>query len=268
VRKRLRKPAHYFLQRSEPRLIARRITSLIYGLSLPVRAGRLIVSHPVLIAWSTLPVALTCVLYYYLLRSINAEVETFILGHVSTASWLLVLMAKVVILIVAALTFSFLASLAATPFNDFLAESSERWASAGHQPLLPLPAFPSAGIFSGYWRNKVRLIGIDLLKTAASLAMGIVALFCSWIPGLNLIALALSFLILAFQFISYPQTRRGQSVGDAVHFLFRHFFACFGFGAAVLLLFSIPFVSIFSLPLAVVGGTLLVGRASSDRELR
>jgi CysZ protein len=237
-------------------------------MSLPFRAGRLIVSHPVLLAWSALPIALTCALYYYLLHSINAEVENFILGHVSTASWFLVLIAKVLIFIIAALTFSFLASLVATPFNDFLAESSERWACTGNQPLLPLPTFPESGIFSGYWRNKIRLIGIDSLKTIASLTVGIIALFCSWIPVLNLVAFALSFLILAFQFVSYPQTRRGQSVGYAVHFLFRHFFACFGFGAAVLFLFSIPFVSIFSLPLAVVGGTLLVGRASTDGELR
>jgi CysZ protein len=190
------------------------------------------------------------------------------MGHVSTGSWFLILVAKILIFIIAALTFSFLASLVATPFNDFLAESAERWAVEGSQPLLPLPTYPATGIFAGYWRNKVRLIGIDSLKTIASLTMGIIALFCSWVPILNIIAFTLSFLILTFQFISYPQTRRGQNIDYAVHFLFRHFFACLGFGAAVLLLFSIPFVSIFSLPLAVVGGTLLVGRASSDKNLR
>jgi CysZ protein len=239
----------------------------VYGLTLPARAGRVILAHPVLIAWSALPVALTCTLYYYLIHSINTEAESFIMGHVSTGSWFLVLVAKLLIFIIAALTFSFLASLIATPFNDFLAESSERWAAAG-QPLLPLPTFPSTGIFAGYWRNKVRLIGIDSLKTIASLTMGAIALFCSWVPFLNIAAFALSFLVLSFQFISYPQTRRGQDIGYAIHFLFKHFFACLGFGAAILFLFSIPFISIFSLPLAVVGGTLLVGRAASDSNLR
>jgi CysZ protein len=237
-------------------------------MTLPARAGRVILSHPVLIAWSALPVTLTCALYYYLIHWINAQAETFIMSHVSTGSWFLILVAKLLIFVIAALSFSFLASLVATPFNDFLAESAERWAVAGDQPLLPLPTIPERGIFAGYWRNKVRLIGIDSLKTMASITMGVIALFCSWVPILNIFAFALSFLILAFQFISYPQTRRGQSIGYAVDFLFRHFFACLGFGAAILFLFSVPFVSIFSLPLAVVGGTLLVGRASSDPDLR
>jgi CysZ protein len=249
-------------------LIIKPVRSLIFGATLPIRAFRLIVAHPVLIAWSLLPVALTCTLYYYLLHSINVEVESFIMAHVSTGSWFLVLIAKLLILIVAALTFSFLASLVATPFNDFLAESAENWAQEGDTPLLPKPALPPAGLFAGYWRNKIRLVGIDFLKTISSLTMGIIALFCSWIPVLNVVALAMSFLILAFQFISYPQTRRGQTIGYALNFLSRHFFSCFGFGAAILFLFSIPFLSIFSLPLAVVGGTLLVGRANSDPHLR
>jgi uncharacterized protein involved in cysteine biosynthesis len=233
-----------------------RAESFYFGLTLPFRAAKLIFSHPRLLFWSVLPTAITLTLYYYFIAAITSHIAAFILAHVGD-NWLLVLISKVLVFVAAALTFSFAANLISTPFNDFLAESTERWA----EPALPEPEIPSTGIFAGYWRNKVRLIGIDAVKTFAAMIMGMIALLCSWIPVVNLAAVLITFLVFSFQFISYPQTRRGEKLSRALSFLGRHFFACLGFGAIGSLLFSIPIVSCLAIPLAVVSGTLLVARA-------
>jgi uncharacterized protein involved in cysteine biosynthesis len=44
-----------------------------------------------------------------------------------------------------------------------------------------------------------------------------------------------------------------------VSFIKKYFALCLGFGLSMTFLFSIPIVSVFALPAAVVGGTLLVG---------
>jgi CysZ protein len=242
----------------------RQISSFYYGFTLPFRSLKLILAHPILIGWSALPIGITLTLYYFLIHSIVRVIEGFVYSHISSGSWLILFFVRVLVLLLAALTFSFIANLISIPFNDFLAEATERWA----QPLLPVPVVPTKGIFAGYWRNKVRLIGIDSMKTLAALCMGVLALLCSWVPVINVVAFVLSFLILSFQFISYPQTRRGDTLSVALHFIYSHFFACLGFGAVLSLLFAIPILSSFALPLAVVGGTLLVARANASSTLR
>ena len=75
-------------------------------------------------------------------------------------------------------------------------------------------------------------------------------------------AIVLALLLLTFQYVSYPQTRRGENLGTSLAFLGRHFWACLGWGASMTVLFMIPLLSAFMLPIAVVGGTLLYARSA------
>jgi len=91
--------------------------------------------------------------------------------------------------------------------------------------------------------------------------------FLAWIPVVNVAAFFLTCVLICFQYTSYPQTRRGVGIKDGVRFLFQYFYSCLGFGMVLIALFSVPFFSCFMLPLAVVGGTLLVARAQKIPEL-
>lgn len=155
---------------------------------------------------------------------------------------------RILLFIGGALTFSFAATIIASPFNDFLAEAAES------QLARPLPPATVTG-----WRVKARLLAIDGAKALATLAFGILALLLSWVPVLNVIAFAMTFTLLAFQFLSYPQTRRGIGLNRSLKFVGRNWPAVLGFGAAQMFLFSIPFLSAFFLPVAVVAGTVLFG---------
>ena len=243
----------------------RQVRSLIYGVTLPARAAALILSHPVLIAWSLLPIGVTLVLYYLVIHSLSGLVRSWLAVHLATWHWnpngfaaiVFSFFVHVLLLLVGAISFSFVAGIAASPFNDFLAESSEKWATP------PLPPVQDRSILI-----KARLILIDAGKSIAATFAGLAALLLVWVPVVNAITFLLTFLLLTFQYISYPQTRRKQGLGDGIRFLWDHLFACIGFGAALSVLFTIPLISSLALPLAVVGGTLLVARAQgkgSDR---
>jgi CysZ protein len=238
-----------------------RFRSAWYGFTLPWTALKTIVAHPGLIIWSLLPVGITLTLYFYVIGAAQAGAQSLMeryfavwgLSPEGWTAWAVSLLTKLLLILIGALTFSFVATVVASPFNDFLAEASERWAA----PPLP-PVKPST------FGEKLRLIGIDVAKTVAATVAMLAALLLSWIPVVNIGAFALAFLLVTFQYTSYPQTRRGVGLWSGAWFLWRHLFACAGFGAIVSILFAIPLVSSLALPLAVVGGTLLVARAPGD----
>jgi CysZ protein len=245
------------------KFVINRVASFIYGFTLPFAALRLILSRKRLFAWSVLPVVLTLALSIWGVAFVKAKLMSMGIHWLGGMGYapesLTVRMATflldIVLFVSAAITFSFLAGIIASPFNDFLAEAAEPFATP---PLLPGPA--------GF-RGKLRALAIDLLKTIAitalQLGLLVVGVFSFWLPGLNLIPLAAAFWLLAFQFLSYPQTRRGEGLGESFRFLFRHLFATSGFGVALGFLFAVPVLSSFALPLAVVGGTLLYARAKA-----
>ena len=237
-----------------------RINSLIFGLTLPFQAGTLILRRPALLGWSILPIAVTLGLYTWIIHALNVALQTwmqahFLAWHWNPSGWGAVIFSgflHILLILVAAISFSFVASIAASPFNDFLAEAAEKW---GSPPLAPVQDRTIL--------IKARLIMIDAGKSLAATIAGLAALLLAWVPLVNAVTFLLTFLLISFQYISYPQTRRSQGLGDGVRFLWDHPFACAGFGATMALLFSIPIVSSLSLPLAVVGGTLLVARAQA-----
>lgn len=239
-----------------------RLTSLFFGFTLPYRALRLILRKPVLLAWSMAPLVLTLFLSAWGVAWLKAKMTTYgvhWLAGMGFAPESLTIQAAVVFLkiavfVLAAVSFSFLATTLASPFNDFLSEATE--------PHCGLPRLPAE---ASTFRWKRRAITIDIVKTilitATQLILILIGVLGFWIPVFNLLPLICAFWLLAFQFLSYPQTRRGEEFKVSLQFLSRHAFASLGFGAAFGILFAIPIISAFTVPLAVVGGTLLYARA-------
>jgi CysZ protein len=89
------------------------------------------------------------------------------------------------------------------------------------------------------------------------------ALLTSWIPALNFLSAALAFLLMTFQYVSYAQTRRGHGLIESLKWILLHPASCMSFGAVLTLLFSIPLISVFAIPVAVVGGTLLFAQTQN-----
>lgn len=206
---------------------------------------------------------LTLALYSVLIGALQDRARELFLAYFQTWGWnpeswaagLVLLFTKVLLFVIGGLTFSVVASIIASPFNDLLAEATEPWC---------VPRLPPVSETS--WQDKLRLIGIDVTKSLAATVALILAVVTSWIPIVNAVSFAAAMLLMTFQFISYPQTRRGVRLRQGVAFLWRHLFACVGFGASLTFLFALPVISSVALPLAVVGGTLLVARAPGDHD--
>ncbi len=237
---------------------ATRIRCIWFGFTLPYKAAILILTNRNLLIWSLLPIVLTTVLYIFGISALQDwaigllqnTIGKWGISPESWSAWTLLLMGKMIIWVVAALTFTFASSIVASPFNDLLAEKSEKFA------FPPLPPVTNKS-----FKQQVKLIIIDLIKTIAAAAAAIVAMIMSWIPALNIVSFVVAFLLITFQYISYPQTRRGIGLRKGSKFLWDHIFACAGFGAILTFLFAIPFLASFVLPLAVVGGTLLFAKS-------
>ncbi len=242
-----------------------RITSLIFGVLLPVQALRLILKTRRLLLWSLLPIVLTLALSVWGVSWMKQEITQWGIhwlggfgydAHSITVQAAMAFL-QILLFVLAAILFSLFAGIIAAPFNDFLAEAAEPFT----RPALPPP--PAHALSA---RGRLRAVAIDIVKTLVitSIQVGllIIGIIAFWLPGLNLVPFAAAFWLLTFQFISYPQTRRGEGILAAVRFLWEHPFSSFGFGASLGFLFAIPILSSFALPLAVVGGTLLYARAA------
>jgi len=231
-----------------------------FGFTAPFHAARLIMQKKSLILLSLIPVILTGALYYYALAGVQEWMQSFVTGTFS--SWgisptgffssLVVWGIRFILFIGAALSFAYCAVALSTPFNDFLAEKAESY------------ALPPLGKIKMTFFGQIKLIWIDLVKTLCAALISLIALLVSWVPILNIFSILLTFLMLTFQFLTYPQTRRGIGFQKSFIFLWKHFFPCLGFGMIMSGLFAVPFVSFLFLPLGVVGGTLLFARLNNN----
>jgi len=218
------------------------------GVFIPFRALKLIVSHFDLFFLSLLPALLTTAIYTLLFSKVHRLIVDFqnsmatnIPEFMKSAFFGLT---HLILGLVAAITFSFVVTLVAVPFNDFLARQTEK--------KLKMNDLPKAT-----WTLTLRLIWIDAAKTALAGGLGFLFLIFSWIPIINILTGIGSCLLITFQYLTYPQTRRLETMGDAFTFIVSNFAPCLGMGLSFFLLFQIPFSSGFLLPFAVVSGTLL-----------
>tara|TARA_B100001964_G_scaffold42187_1_gene46707 strand:+ start:2883 stop:3653 length:771 start_codon:yes stop_codon:yes gene_type:complete len=241
-----------------------RTRSLWFGLTLPYRALKLIFINKSLLFWSALPLALTFILFIYGISQLQDWAISLLQEYVASLGVdpagligrFFMLSGKMILWMVAALTFIFTSSIVSSPFNDVLAERSEGVTE------VPLPPVTKKSL-----KAHVKLIGVDLFKTAIAFIAAVFAIIFCWIPVINIFAFILAFLLVTFQYISYPQSRRSIGLRQGAKFLWRHIYACTGFGAILTFLFAIPFLSSFILPLAVVSGTLLAARAPGSSQL-
>lgn len=224
---------------------------------MPVTSAKLLARHPALAVRAAIPLGLSFGVTLFLGEQLKDLVQAGVTAAIAaagfdTSGWLgtlTTLLATAAAFLIGVLSFSGIATLISTPFNDFLAEAVEPHSVP---KLLPAP--------TGSIATTIRNVFLDFGKTLLSLATLGLAFVLSFIPVMNLASPAIAALAMTFQYITYPQTRRGQGLRTSLGFFRKNTALALGFGFAHLALFAIPLVSAFILPLAVVGGTLLYAR--------
>lgn len=218
----------------------------------PIQAVGVIFSSPKLLMWSVLPIAVTVVVLAVLFYALMAGVWTWALSTFTGyfASWtgtfavVIEIVVALVFLYVSAFTLSTLTSLFASPFNDILAESTER-----HLGVTDIP--PTT------FGRLVRVFFLDLRKTLITLTLAVALALFMLIPVIGLLGLVGTSLLNTFTFVTYPQSRRETGVRESIAWIRRNWAASLGFGFTLIFLFAIPVINLFAIPVSVVGGTLL-----------
>ncbi len=231
-------------------ILASRSKEFISGLTSPIRVLGLLLEHPGLLGLFILPMVITLiivssVIYGVLIGLWNTLQGLFqsVLGTASAwGSGILSVLAGALLIYFSAFCLGILIQLIASPFNDILAEKTE--VACGETP-------PKTTL------NRLFLVFlIDLRKTGLTLSFTVVLFLIGLIPGIGLISIPGLALVQAFTFLSYPLSRRAIGIRGSFSWIRENFFRTLGFGLITLVLFSIPVINLFALPLSVIAGTI------------
>ncbi|NOZ84745.1 MAG: hypothetical protein GXP49_00500 [Deltaproteobacteria bacterium] len=175
-------------------------------------------------------------------------------NYLGWLNWLLSGLLKVVLLYLVVTVFPILASIVSAPFLEFLTESQEKYLGTRKD----LPAFS----FKAMFKDLVTTVSHALKSLLLFIVLSMISVLLEFIPGIGqvihvVVAVCLSGLLLAFQFMDYAAARRRLSFREKLGILVKDLAGSLGFGIAVFFTFLIPLTAPFVLAPAACGGTLL-----------
>lgn len=221
------------------------LSEFFFGLTAPFAALKLMFRHPKLILLSILPVLITVGILSGLVFLVLSGIAPWVTAHLGTYFGLAAQVLVTLILIFTAFQLMLLViETVSTPFNDWLAEHTEK--VLGVTP----PSRPGFGYY-------FRVIRMDLGKSILNLVMMVAFTMGTWVPVAGLVFLVGIAFLNTLNYISYPQSRRLIGIRQSFDWLKRNGSRSLGFGIATTILFGIPVINFFAIPLSVVGGTLI-----------
>tara|TARA_R110001599_G_scaffold69414_25_gene195786 strand:+ start:4456 stop:5190 length:735 start_codon:yes stop_codon:yes gene_type:complete len=222
--------------------------------------GARLLTHPALRLFVIVPLLVNIIIFASLLgftfsflgRTIN-EWMAALPGWLGFLEWIIWPLLVAVFGLMAGYTFTAVALLIASPFNNLLAEKAEELLTG--QPVDALEG-PVAALLS-----VPRALLRELAKLAYYIPMALLVLILSFVPGVNLAAPLLWFLLgawmMSIQFVDYPVDNHQLGFAAVKSAVARKRLSSLGFGGVVALCAGIPVINFFVVPAAVVGATLL-----------
>lgn len=234
-----------------------------------VHALKFLRNHHHLIKYFLYPLAINLVVFSILFAGVLYFYGDWLTGIVTPGeAWywsllygaLIVLTALVFVLLMF-FTFSIVGSIIAAPFNDMLSQQTEEifFETSLDEPFS----------WEVFWRDIGNTIVEQVQRLAFLLTIWLLVLPTLIIPLVGQIIVAcVTFLLLAFEYLDLPLSRRRLKFREKRRILWKHKFGMLGFGTACGLLLAIPFINVLSIPLSVIAGTLFycerVANSDSD----
>ncbi|MEM7708645.1 MAG: sulfate transporter CysZ [Pseudomonadota bacterium] len=188
----------------------------------------------------------------YSLTRFGDWLETLLPASLGWLWWVLLPLAAIVLLVVVYFTFTMVANLLASPFNDRLAERvADR---LGHR----IDETQRAGAWAGQILKAT--LG-ELRKWLYFAFLALLALACWLFPPTTLLApwvwLLVGIWIFAFEYLDYPLGNAGLGFGGKHRWIREHRWYALGFGGTLTVMTLIPVVNFAVMPAAVCGATEL-----------
>lgn len=207
---------------------------------------RMLTRHPALLALSLIPIALTVVLL--LLLALGCA---WIIGQLFSSSlgdsWRLPVQAVffLVALLLGYFVYLPLARIALAPFSEALSRKAHTISTGDSYR-------PGAG-----WGRAIiegmKLVLLQILVVAAALALGLI------FPPVGMpLGILMGIFICGLDFLDVPLSAHGMPLRKKLGLIGRHKALALGFGTASYLMLLIPGVNLLSLPVGVIGATLLI----------
>jgi CysZ protein len=222
--------------------------------------GARMLTHPSLRLFVMIPLTVNIVIFgsligfgFTYLGGLMEQWLSWIPDWLSFIEWILWPLVVLAVSLVTGYAFTAVALIIASPFNSLLAEKAEELITG--QPVDSLEGFAAA------IKEIPRAVFRELGKLLYYLPMAAFVLLLTFIPGINVIAPVLWFLLgawmMSIQFVDYPVDNHRMDFGEVKEACRRRRLSSMGFGGLVALCTSIPIVNFFVVPAAVVGATLL-----------
>ncbi|GLQ32785.1 sulfate transporter CysZ [Litoribrevibacter albus] len=167
-------------------------------------------------------------------------------------SWLIAPLVVLAVIIVGISTFNIIGNILAAPLNAFLSEKVEKL-ELGERYVAPEERTIA--------QEAIHAVIREFRKLLYYLPRFLVLLIISFIPGVNLVAPFLWFAfgawLMAFQYFDYPLDNRRYDFAKSRAWIHSRPVRSLSFGSVTSVLFMIPGVNLFMMPLCVVWATLL-----------
>ncbi len=234
------------------------------GLLLPIRSARLLMQTPRLWLYALAPALINLVIFVMVALGLvwyTPSIVDYFWPQLDTwSAWYGQILWYVVVTLVVVLTFvlSYLVALlvggiAASPFVDALSEASESMLIEGDQ----IPRRDESLI-----RSVVRAVVSSVVVLVSYVLVMVPVLLIHVIPLLGSVAatilgMGVSALFLTLEYTDAPLDRRGHDLREKFELLDQHRALSLGFGLGASLLFGVPVVNVFTIPVVVIGATAL-----------
>jgi len=242
--------------------VVKPISGFARGISYPLRAVKLFRHKPSLLRYLIVPFFINLLVFtttvYFGVDLFQGLLETY---APSTSVWYGIILYYLAWMVAFLLTsvgvffsFTVIGNLIASPFNELLSERAEMIITNAHDD--------SKFSLTQFVKESHNAIIVEIKKlTLFVIGMGLLLLI-NFIPGIGsliyaVLAPALTLTFLAIEYMAFVLMRKQMTFAAQRRYVFNHPIMMFGFACGVFLMLMIPFVQFFSIPLAVVGATML-----------
>ncbi len=233
--------------------------NVVNGMGYLVQGARML-THPSLRLFVIIPLTVNILIFGSLIgfgiSYLSGLMDAMLAGipaWLGFIEWILWPLIGLTLSLITGYIFTAVALIIASPFNGLLAEKAEELIT-GRQ-VEALEGLGAALMMVP--RGIVR----EITKLLYYLPMAAFVLVLSFIPGLNVVAPVLWFLLgawmMGIQYVDYPMDNHQLSFADVKEAVRERRLSSMGFGGAVALCSGIPILNFFVVPSAVAGATLL-----------
>jgi CysZ protein len=216
---------------------------------------------PGLKKWIVMPILIDLVLLVFGLKFGTSAIHALVLhfqtaifganpaGWAASLSWVVLIIFWLLFFIFYLYLVYILASIIGAPFYSIIAARVLGHVEKSRGTFKPKPMS---------LLRSIHMIWMTLLRSLMLTVVAAILFVVSFIPGLNLVAAFLTFVLIGFDLTDYALELKGYHLRQRFRFLFRNFAEYCGMGAFIGLTAFVPGLILLLVPTAVIGGTVLV----------